>query len=127
MGIALVAYSLMVDVFAELFLSSHPITALSSIVEKFIFVVCAVFVIAAFIGWFGVPLRERLARSTPVLSAVPETWDEFFRRIQNDRVALVSALHRLHEDRWLVSFRSIYVIVPCGRRSVRSGFRKIRS
>ncbi len=127
MGIALVAYSLMVDVFAELFLSSHPITALSSIAEKFIFVVCAVFVIAAFIGWFGVPLRERLARSIPVLSAVPKAWDEFFGEF---KTIGSHSFPRFTDGTKIGGFWAsdpFASSLPCGRTSVRSGSRKIRS
>jgi hypothetical protein len=91
MGVALVAYSILIDVFSAVYLKFFPITV-GATAQAVWFGILADLVVPAAVGWFVVEIREALAEKGLVLSAMPKAWDEFFRRIQNQRVALVATL-----------------------------------
>jgi hypothetical protein len=91
MGIALVAYSILIDVTSAAYLRLFPIAA-SATGAVVAFGIVADLVVPALVGWFVVDLRELLAAKGLLLSAMPKAWDEFFRRIQSKQVALVVTL-----------------------------------
>jgi hypothetical protein len=79
-GVALVAYSILIDIFAASYLKFFPI-APTAIGRTVAFVVVSALLIPALVGWFVVNVREFLAEKGLVLSAMPTAWDEFFHRI----------------------------------------------
>jgi hypothetical protein len=91
MGIALVAYSIAIDVFATAYLKIFPIPATETAAAVF-FAIIADLVVPALVGWFVVDIRGKLALNGLILSAVPKAWDEFFSRIKGEQVALVLTL-----------------------------------
>ena len=91
MGVALVAYSILIDVVAASYLKLFPIAA-DATIQTIVFVIVAVLLVPATIGWLVVDIREWLAEKGLVLSAMPTAWDEFFHRIGKVPVALVITL-----------------------------------
>jgi hypothetical protein len=91
MGVALVAYSILIDVCSAAYLKFFPISV-SETVKATFFGIVVDLIFPAMVGWFCVDGREWLAEQGLVLSAMPKAWDEFFHRIRNEPVALVVTL-----------------------------------
>lgn len=91
MGIALVAYSVLIDVFSATYLKLFPIAPTDSAYVIAFGIIGDILVPVAF-GWFVVDLREWLARRGIILPAVAKAWDEFFNRVNGHPVALVLTL-----------------------------------
>jgi hypothetical protein len=91
MGVSLVAYSIVIDVFAAICLKYWPVnkTEVSRVVLcGFAFDI----VIPAVVGWLVVDLREFLANRGYILSAMPKAWDAFFNRMAGTPMAIVLTL-----------------------------------
>jgi hypothetical protein len=95
MGIALVAYSIVIDGLSAIYLSLWPIPAddkARAIIVGFV----ADIIVPVLIGWVVVDIREGLAGKGLVLSAMPKAWDAFFSRIskveKGQSIALVLTL-----------------------------------
>jgi hypothetical protein len=91
MGIALVAYSIVIDVFSAAYLKLFPIGPADTAYIVVFGIVADVLVPVA-IGWTVVDVRQTLARRGVILPAVPKAWDEFFDRIKGRSLALVLTL-----------------------------------
>lgn len=95
MGVALVAYSVLIDSLSAVYLWRFPIPKDDKTATIIVGVV-ADLLVPALIGWFVVDLREALAAKGWVLSAIPKAWDEFFGRLaklpDSESVALVIKL-----------------------------------
>jgi Family of unknown function (DUF6338) len=95
LGIALVAYSVIIDAFATLLVVWIPVASVNFVGKVLLGVLFDV-VVPISVGWFILPLRETLARRGLALSAIPKAWDEFFGRLSklpdDESVALVLTL-----------------------------------
>jgi hypothetical protein len=91
MGVALVAYSILIDVCAAAYLRLFPIAS-DATGQAVTFAVVTDLLVPATVGWFVVDLRQWLAEKALVLSAMPTAWDEFFHRIGKEPVGLVITL-----------------------------------
>lgn len=93
LGIALVGYSVLIDVFAFAFLLLRPIS-LQQTVQTVIFVVIAALVVPIATGWFIVDLRELLAKKGLILSSMPKAWDHLFTELskRNEAVGIIITL-----------------------------------
>jgi hypothetical protein len=88
MGVGLVAYSILIDVFAAIFLVLFP-HSLGQTWRIIAFAFVALLLIPALVGWVSFPLREFLATKGLILSVMPKAWDAFFYAIRKELVALV--------------------------------------
>jgi hypothetical protein len=93
LGIALVGYSVLIDVIAFVFLRLHPIS-LNQTLPVVFFAVFAGLIMPVAAGWFIVELRELLARRGLVKSSMPTAWDYLFTELgkQHEAVAIVVTL-----------------------------------
>jgi hypothetical protein len=95
MGIALVAYSIVIDGLSALYLSLFPIPRNDTAMTVAAGLIADVLV-PGVVGWCVVDLRELLASRGLVLSAIPKAWDEFFSRLsklpETGSIALVLTL-----------------------------------
>jgi hypothetical protein len=80
MGVALVAYSVLIDGVSMVYLSLFPIPQ-GETARMVVFGLVTDVLVPALIGWFAVDIRQRLAARGFVLSAMPTAWDEFFGRL----------------------------------------------
>jgi hypothetical protein len=92
MGIALVAYSILIDLLAAAYLALWPLSAASAAVQRIGFALIGDLAVPTLVGWLAVDVREALARRGLILSAMPKAWDAFFYRIRNEPVALILTL-----------------------------------
>jgi len=92
MGVTLVSYSLLIDVFAATYLQCFPLTSSSAKWQIICFGLIFNLIVPAVLGWIVVDIREWLAGEGRVLSAIPKAWDEFFKRIGNKPYGLVVTL-----------------------------------
>jgi len=92
MGIALVAYSILIDLLAEAYLTLWPLSATRPAIQRIAFAIVGDLMVPALVGWIAVDVREALARQGLILSAMPKAWDAFFHRIRNEPVALILTL-----------------------------------
>lgn len=92
LGIALVGYSVLIDVLAFVFLLVHPI-ARNQTWQVIVFVIVGGIVVPAAAGWFIVELRELLAKRGLVLSSMPKAWDYLFAELgKGEPVAIIVTL-----------------------------------
>jgi hypothetical protein len=91
LGIALVASSVVIDVFSAAYLAMFPI-AKADTADVAAFGIIGDVIVPVLLGWLIVDLRGALARRGVILPAVPKAWDEFFDRIKGRPVALVLTL-----------------------------------
>ncbi len=92
MGVTLVSYSLLIDVFAATYLQFFSLTSSSAKWQIVCFGLIFNLIVPAVLGWIVVDIREWLAGEGRVLSAIPKAWDEFFKRIGNKPYGLVVTL-----------------------------------
>jgi hypothetical protein len=93
LGIALVGYSVLIDVLAFAFLRLHPI-ATDNTWSVVTFAIIAGLIVPCAFGWYIVELREFLAKKGLVLSTMPKAWDYFFTELskKGEPVAIVLML-----------------------------------
>jgi hypothetical protein len=91
MGLGLVAYSILIDIFAEIYLVLRPISP-GQTWQIIVFALFAMLIVPALVGWFSFDLREFLATKGLILSAMPKAWDAFFYAIRKEPVALLITL-----------------------------------
>jgi hypothetical protein len=93
LGIALVGYSVLIDILAFVFLRLVPIP-IGNAWAVVAFVVVAGLAVPCAVGWFIVELRELLAKQGLVLSTMPKAWDYFFTDLakKGEPVAIVLML-----------------------------------
>ncbi len=93
LGIALVGYSVLIDILAFVFLRLVPIS-ISNAWAVVVFAVVTGLIVPCAVGWFIVELREFLAKRGLVLSTMPKAWDYFFTELTKtgEPVAIVLML-----------------------------------
>jgi hypothetical protein len=92
LGVALIAYSVLIDVAGFIFLTVRPIRFCSLLLADasktpcdpwppIVFFVAFVAVLPIAAGWFAVDFQRWLSKLGLALSPVPTAWDEFFARL----------------------------------------------
>jgi hypothetical protein len=124
LGIALVGYSLLIDVPALIYLQFRPISATDKIATA-MFMALAGLVIPGIVGWFIVDVRANLAKRGWILAPEPKAWDFFFGNLNKTgkQLALIITLTNDNliyamwaEDPFASSFpaeEDLLLTVPC--------------